>query len=79
MSLVKDGADLKGSASAGRNPDTLSGSIDSNGDFTLDGYEDGSEYTGIYSGRISGGGKTISGKWTRTDGTRETPFSLTQK
>ena len=78
MSLVRNESELKGSASTNRNSDTLSGTIDSDGEFNLDGYEDGQNYTGIYSGRIYNDG-TISGKWAKPNGTRAVAFTVTQQ
>ncbi len=79
MSLVKDGENLTGSVTVNNNYDTLRGKIDSAGGFTLDGYENDVEFTGLWSGTVYNDG-TISGKWTKTDGkTSERRFSATEQ
>ena len=79
MSLVKDGANLTGSVTVNKNYDTLRGTIDSAGGFTLDGYENDVEFTGLWSGTVYNDG-TISGQWTKTDGkTSERRFSATEQ
>ena len=79
MSLVKDGENLTGSVTVNNNYDTLRGKIDSAGGFTLDGYENDVEFTGLWSGTVYNDG-TISGKWTKRDGkTSERRFSATEQ
>ncbi len=77
MTLTKSYRDLRGTASTSRSSDTLSGSIDSDGRFRLDGYENGVRFTGIYTGQINANG-TITGYWTTPAGTKETSFYLDQ-
>jgi hypothetical protein len=78
MSLKKSGHNLSGRADTEVTWDNLSGSIESDGSFHLNGYERGGPMTGIWSGRIYGDG-TITGNWTRPDGTKPRPFSLMQE
>ncbi len=78
LTLTRSGRDLKGTASSGRKTDTLSGTIESYGRFRLDGYENGTTFTGIYSGQIYTDG-TINGSWVTTAGQKETPFVLRQQ
>ncbi len=68
MTLKRDGATLKGSVSTKRY-DTLEGTIQDDGRFSADGFEDDTQRTGIYSGRINDDG-TVSGDWTTTKGTQ---------
>lgn len=77
MSLNRNGSKLEGKASTESSWDKLSGTIESNGEFTVKGLEFGSKYTGIYKGTIYSNG-TISGTWTRPDGTSETSFYVSQ-
>jgi hypothetical protein len=77
LTLVRSGRDLRGTASTSRNTDTLSGTIEKDGRFKLDGYESGTRYTGIYTGQVHTDG-TVTGSWTTPAGTKETPFSLEQ-
>jgi len=77
MSLTRDGSDLRGEASTTR-IDKLYGTIDDEGNFDLDGHENDSKLTGHYKGRIYGDG-SISGEWTKPDGTHPTMFSLQQQ
>lgn len=76
MFLKKEGNNLSGSATTVKT-DTLSGSIENDGDFHLNGYENGRDFKGIWTGRISDDG-SVSGTWTKPDGTKATGFSLTQ-
>jgi ribosomal protein L40E len=76
MSLERDGSELKGTAST-RKTDHLDGTIDSDGSFTLKGYENGNKWTGNYSGRIYSDG-SIVGTWTNTQGEQGVSFSLSE-
>ena len=76
--IVRDGSNLSGQASTSRKTDTLSGTIDANGQFAMNGFENGKRFTGIYKGNIYDNG-TIDGSWTKPDGTKETSFSVSQK
>jgi hypothetical protein len=76
MTLFRDGENLKGTAETDNHIDTLSGTIDENGRFELRGYEDGTRYTGNYSGTIFSDG-TITGTW--TDGKKNGSYNLAQQ
>jgi ribosomal protein L40E len=78
VSLVRAGRDLRGTASTSRSTDTLSGTIETDGRFKLDGYENGTRLTGIYTGQVHADG-TVTGSWTTPKGSKETPFSLEQR
>ena len=79
FSLERSGSTLGGTASSNGGWDRLSGTIDTNGHFTLRGYETGSDrVTGIYEGRIHADG-TISGNWTSTEKGQRTTFKLRQQ
>jgi hypothetical protein len=77
MTLKRSGDSLTGTASTPTKTDTVEGKIDDNGAFKLSGWENGTRYTGIYSGNISADGK-ITGQWTKTDGSAATAFSLSR-
>jgi uncharacterized OB-fold protein len=77
MSLTRSGSDLKGTAATSRS-DTIEGTIDSEGSFTLKGYENGTRLTGNYNGRIYTDG-TIRGTWTNLQGAQGTSFSLSEQ
>jgi len=77
MRLERDGSDLKGTASTSKT-DHLYGTIDTDGSFTLKGYENDNKLTGNYSGRIYSDG-SISGTWTNLQGGRGISFSLSEE
>lgn len=83
LTLKRDNDNLTGTATTSKT-DKLSGSIESDGSFTLYGYQDGYgyddriSYKGIWSGRIFSDG-SISGKWTTREGTKATNFSANQQ
>ncbi len=77
MSLTRSGNSLKGTASTTR-ADTVEGTIDSDGSFSLKGYENGNRLTGYYNGRIYPSG-SISGNWTNLQGEKGTSFSLSEQ
>lgn len=74
MNLKKDGATLTGTAETTK-LDTLSGTIQDNGEFTADSSPIGKAATGKFTGRIKDDG-SIEGKWTDRQGGRETPFRV---
>ena len=78
MSLTRSGRDLRGTASTGSKTDTLSGTIETDGRFRLEGYENGNTFSGIYSGQIYSDG-TINGSWVNPRGRGESQFSLRQQ
>ncbi len=77
MSLVRHETKLEGQASTPSKTDTLSGTIDSYGNFEMKGYENGKKFTGIYKGTIDIHGE-INGTWTKPNGTKETSFYVSQ-
>ncbi len=77
VTLIRSGRNLRGTASTSRT-DTLSGTIETDGRFRLDGYENGTKLTGIYTGQIHTDG-TLTGNWTNPKGLKETPFYLRQQ
>ncbi len=78
MSLTRNGNNLNGTASTGKT-DTLFGTIDNNGNFTLTGYENGGNIkSGIYKGKIYNDG-SISGTWTNPQGGQSSSFSLSEE
>ncbi len=77
MSLTRDGDELTGKATTNRSFDTLEGTIDSNGEFVLKGFEGGNYHTGNYKGKIEG--DTIQGTWTTDVGTKPRLFTLTRQ
>jgi hypothetical protein len=77
VTLIRSGRNLRGTASTSRT-DTLSGTIETDGSFRLDGYENGTNLTGIYTGQIHTDG-TLTGNWTNPKGLKETPFYLRQQ
>jgi hypothetical protein len=78
ITLVRSGRYLRGTASTDRSKDSLAGTIETDGRFRLEGYENGTRFTGIYSGQIYMDG-TINGSWVTTTGQKETPFSMRQQ
>jgi serine/threonine protein kinase len=78
VALRRAGSDLTGRASTDSHTDTLSGTINPDGSFRLNGYENGQSYTGIYSGKIYNDG-TIIGQWTSTVNGKKANFSLRQE
>lgn len=78
MTLTRSGRDLNGTASSGLKTDALAGTIETDGRFRLEGYENGTTLTGIYTGQIYTDG-TVSGTWVTAAGQKETPFSLRQQ
>jgi len=77
MNLKREGGTLTGSAVTSKT-DTLSGTIQDNGDFSADAYPVGKAATGIFSGHISEDG-SIKGKWTDRQGGKETAFQVQQQ
>lgn len=76
MNLKRDGSKLTGTASTGRT-DYLYGTIESDGSFSVSGYENNNSKTGNYNGRIYSDG-SISGTWTNPQGGQSTTFSLSE-
>ena len=78
MTLERSGRALRGTASTSGSTDTLSGTIEPDGSFTLNGYENGIDQTGVYTGRILNSGQ-ITGQWTGTKKRGSTRFSLSEQ
>ncbi len=78
MSLKRDKNTLSGRADTKGSWDALSGSIQDDGSFYLNGNERGERLTCTYTGRIYDDG-TISGTWNQEGGRKRSDFSLTQK
>lgn len=68
MVLKRDGSKLTGSVTTTK-ADTLEGTIQDDGQFSADGFEDDTVRTGMYSGRIGDDG-TVNGNWTTPEGTK---------
>jgi Double zinc ribbon len=77
MALTRSGDSLRGTASTNASKDVVSGSIKTDGNFTMKGYHDG-KFTGIYSGTFSSNGTSVTGKWTTTSGDKGTSFTLSE-
>jgi hypothetical protein len=82
LTLKREGDDLTGKAETGKDgtiasTDTVEGKISENGDFRLQAWENGTKYTGIYTGRIETEGR-INGQWTNTDGAHASTFSISR-
>ncbi len=78
MNLERNDSELKGSASTDRHTDEISGTIESDGSFSLMAYEDGNKFSGYYKGKINTDG-SIKGTWTNTQGGQPRPFSFTEE
>lgn len=77
LSLTREGSSLRGEASTTRT-DKLYGQIDDDGNFSVDGYPSEGNLTGRYTGKIYLDG-SISGEWSKPDGTYATPFTVQQQ
>jgi hypothetical protein len=78
MTLERSGRGLRGTASTSGSMDTLSGTIEPDGSFTLNGYENGIDQTGVYTGKILNNGQ-ITGHWTGTKKRGSARFSLSEQ
>lgn len=82
LTLNRDGDKMTGTAETGvagtaAKTDTLDGTIDENGDFKLDGKENGVNYTGIYTGHIDTGDR-INGQWTPKNRGKSSTFTVSR-
>jgi len=77
MQLRRSGSSLSGKVFSRRSVTdiSVSGSISDDGYFEMNEHSDIGEQTGIYSGRISDDG-TMSGTWTKPDGSKSRRFFL---
>lgn len=78
MHLKRDKSIITGWAETSAATDELSGSIEPNGGFQVNGTPAGKPTTGIWKGRIYTDG-SITGNWSALDGTKSRPFSVTEK
>jgi hypothetical protein len=78
MTLERSGRALMGTASTGGSTDTLSGTIEPDGSFTLKGYENGIDQTGTYTGQILNSGQ-ITGYWAGTKKRGSARFSVSEQ
>ncbi|MBK8813692.1 MAG: hypothetical protein IPN69_23585 [Acidobacteria bacterium] len=80
MRLQRSGSSLGGRVFSRRSSTeiTVSGSIGNDGWFEMNEYSDINVVTGVYSGRIGQDG-SMSGTWTRPDGSKPRSFYLTAK
>ncbi len=79
MQLVRSGRNLQGTAVSSGSRDTLSGTIENDGSFRVNGYENGNFLTGIYSGQITENG-TVTGYWVSSKGQgKRVRFSLREQ
>ena len=78
MNLAKSEKKLSGTyiyKSQGK-PIKISGTIDDNGNLTINEFNDKGIRTGVFKGQLSG--NIITGQWTRPDGSRTMPFSISE-
>jgi hypothetical protein len=79
MMLNRSGHKLTGTARTYGSTDTLSGTIEDDGSFQLNGYENGIEQKGIYTGKIYGNGQ-VTGRWEgRGKGRGSASFSVREQ
>ena len=76
MVLARDGRSLTGTVTRAKT-EILIGTIDDDGNFSLDSFANGNQQTGGYKGRIFPNG-SIRGNWTNAQGRQGTSFFLTQ-
>ena len=78
MQLERKGPNLVGEAITSKR-DTLSGRIGNDGSFRLNGYENGTFLTGIYTGQVTENG-TVTGYWASSKGQgKRVRFSLREQ
>ena len=78
MTLTKSANSLSGTytyKSQGP-PIKISGTTDANGNLTINEFDDKGNMTGIFKGQLSG--NSIVGQWTKPDGSRAMPFSISE-
>lgn len=79
--LIRDGDNLSGEIIPQNRYSTqitVKGTIDDEGSFEMSEYDDQKNVTGFYKGYLYSNGK-IEGTWSKPDGSKERPFSLTRK
>ena len=78
MSLSKNKENLNGTYAykSKGNLINITGTIDDNGNLTINEFNDKGNMTGVFIGQLSG--NSISGKWTKPDGTKPMLFSISE-
>lgn len=76
LRLNKFGQRLTGTATTDSNFDTLVGTIDTDGNFRLEGRENSDRVTGLYRGRLNIDGTITGAYWTYPNGTGRTPIRV---
>lgn len=78
MTLAKSGNDLSGTYmyKSQNSSLKLKGNIDSNGNLSLNEFDNKGSMTGTFKGQLSGG--NILGQWSKPDGSKTMPFSVTE-
>jgi hypothetical protein len=77
LHIKRDKSIITGSAQT-NSYDELTGSITPDGSFQANGTPPGKPATGIWRGKINSDG-TINGSWTDLSGTKEAPYSVTER
>jgi hypothetical protein len=78
MSLTKSTKKLNGTYTYKNQgiPIKISGTIDDNGNLTINEFNDKGIRTGIFKGQLNG--NSITGHWTKPDGSKTMPFSISE-
>jgi hypothetical protein len=78
MTLTKNAKSLNGTYTYKNKgiPIKISGSIDDNGNLTINEFNDNVSMTGVFKGQLSG--ENIIGNWEKPDGSKIIPFSITE-
>jgi hypothetical protein len=78
MTLTKNNTSLRGTYSYKSKgiPIKISGSIDLEGNLTINEFNDNGSMTGVFKGKLSG--ITIIGNWEKPDGSKTMPFSISE-
>jgi serine/threonine-protein kinase len=79
MTLEKSGPNVTGNASTAGSTDTLSGTVDNEGHFSLTGYEGGYRSTGRYTGQLHSDGTITDGLWKSTEGRGSASFKVSRR
>lgn len=78
MTLTKNTGNLSGTYTykSQGTPIKISGTIDDNGNLTINEFNDKGNMTGIFKGQLSS--SNIIGQWTKPDGSKTMPFSISE-
>jgi len=78
MTLTKNANNLNGTYTykSQGTPIKISGTTDDNGNLTINEFNDKGNMTGIFKGQLSG--NNIIGQWTKPDGSKTMPFSISE-